>query len=1635
MARTQPVDRDHEHDESTKVQLDNDDEDPFQREKLLPPPDAVPTDTNPSKARNEDFGASGGSRKCERHEGRSPAASTSRWEFTRFLELCRALAMTLFRTAFAVPDIPPLDSRSPFCTQHRSATIAADAAVPDLEKQEQPARHNPSIVPTTVRLGVSDIIRELEVLEARNVKLHGRRRLRRLMLQFQSDDAEEIYFREMLLTGSVIAMRLGNLQNLVSFITIFALSRSGAWIDRPIMVILLALALANAVVGSFITTWKSGEILVWMYLRSKFCRSLVLGVNILSLVSLVLTDFFVGREPWDVVGTSSLIGTLSICLLSGVVQSFTRNMIYIATLVLVMSSKAATIAVFWKSKLGAVVYASPAVISFLLVSDYVYTQDKTRRKHFLKGKLIEQQLAGLEEEQRKTEYLLSLTLPSSIIDRLLDVDSGNLHLLSNWLDSATVLFMDLTNYRDISATLASKMDSVLLLNMVFHKIEELSRNYPGIERIKTIQSKLLLLGGLRSADHLKEMIEFALAVRSILSGRITLDLPGKTRIRSVSVRLEFAFGIHAGPLVTGIVGKRTFCFEVYGDTVNTASRMLSMAAANQIVVSEQVWESVSELYEGESLGERFVKGKGVIPLYTIDKRMAAPGAPGTGPRDVFQSRQSLPVAPISKQQPDSSTDVFDDEFATEFPQAGPLTITSFPLPKIDASILQSMVNNSYGASVLTRRHSALQSTLYSRPAEIETSNGQDEKASIRESEVHERSSPSLKQIGRNPSLPHHNDRYASTTTFNGSLIMINQADGFIAGAQFTPFKNQLLKRTSTIDRKRQLNESRNTSVHQLVFASEATLPTEHATAPPTDSSHKKGEAETGRRRSSILASLHIRSPRSNASGTFSPRSRRVFPSHTHRSAAGSKAGSTSSLRAPPPSRRRSSWFGSLFETKAESTYGMESRTTMPSVLIEEVSTDSNLSVVAEDQPKIDRMPHRISTVRYSDAEKAQRSTLVNIFRKQGGVEGSNYTQIAGSHSEVPYRIKSQRDIEDQSGARSVKKLETNDEHSMAASEPNPMMLTADNSQLTPDEATQPQVSDLKDANLLFSMEELASRAYRLHEAHDVEAFMSGGVFPSPHGGTSVEMQKESHFMEAVADARKSFLSLFHIPAGPMARKGNEAIARKDSSAANSASPLTSFGIAAALLQTDLQFSDREKEKNFQLDSSATRWTHFQRLALKGVLVQVYLVFLAILNVYIVRGFVGPRNNPIISSPPTVNDSDAGFATSSGSVLESSSLWFAVLGVVIVFIGSQLLITVVCNQLRAPSPAHEQWIARCSIFSVFAVEAFTVYNWNGLRQYFLFQSLSMMHCILVFILLMYSLSLKERILICIVVGFAISVYDASFTRNYALMFFGPLFSVSVWGTVFALLSALERMAYHIDTTLTRQSEMVKEAIAKSSGLLNTVMPQRFIMQLLVDPNVVFFEEFEMITVLHMDIAGFTAMSSSLEPIDVFLIVNNLFSYFDRLTEDFDVEKITTIGDAYVACSSLTRTEDPALSATAVCIVALMMQSFVKDQLNESELMKSKLRQSCTMRIGIHSGPCHGSIVGGSTNFRYDLMGEAASVSEKVQEQCIPGNVFITGATVELVKNYRGFEIRQTEMCSARQELFHLVGNSYFHGGTV
>jgi len=152
-----------------------------------------------------------------------------------------------------------------------------------------------------------------------------------------------------------------------------------------------------------------------------------------------------------------------------------------------------------------------------------------------------------------------------------------------------------------------------------------------------------------------------------------------------------------------------------------------------------------------------------------------------------------------------------------------------------------------------------------------------------------------------------------------------------------------------------------------------------------------------------------------------------------------------------------------------------------------------------------------------------------------------------------------------------------------------------------------------------------------------------------------------------------------------------------------------------------------------------------------------------------------------------------------------------------------------------------------------------------------------------------------------------------------------------------------------------------------------------------------DEFDEASILFADIQGFTSMASELSPSEIVNMLNEVFSTFDGLVDEFGLEKIKTVGDCYMVAAGV---PDPRPDhATAICAFALRLQELMQ----EREFGGRRLQ----FRVGINSGPVIAGIVG-QKRFLYDLWGDAVNLASRMESHGTPGAVQITKATFERVE---------------------------------
>jgi class 3 adenylate cyclase len=210
---------------------------------------------------------------------------------------------------------------------------------------------------------------------------------------------------------------------------------------------------------------------------------------------------------------------------------------------------------------------------------------------------------ALDLERDKSERLLLNVLPAPIAARLKQTDG----VIADAFGEVTVLFADLVDFTRRSERVTPEQ-VVQTLNDLFSVFDRHAQQQ-GLEKIKTIGDAYMVAGGLPDPrpDHAHAVAEMALAMRDEVARRTD---PGG---QPLAVRI----GIDTGPVVAGVIGTSKFSYDLWGDTVNTASRMESQGLAGCIQVTARTYERLRDGYRFERRGPILVKGKGKIVTYLL----------------------------------------------------------------------------------------------------------------------------------------------------------------------------------------------------------------------------------------------------------------------------------------------------------------------------------------------------------------------------------------------------------------------------------------------------------------------------------------------------------------------------------------------------------------------------------------------------------------------------------------------------------------------------------------------------------------------------------------------------------------------------------------------------------------------------------------------------------------------------------------------------------------------------------------------------------------------------------------------------------------------------------------------------------
>ncbi len=215
----------------------------------------------------------------------------------------------------------------------------------------------------------------------------------------------------------------------------------------------------------------------------------------------------------------------------------------------------------------------------------------------------------LAREQQNSEQLLLNVLPPSIATELKD----NGRIIARYHNEASIMFADIVDFTRLSASLTPG-EVVEMLNGVFTRVDQLIENY-GLEKIKTIGDSYMVAAGVPEArsDHADVLAELA------------LDMMGAVAAQTFNGhRLVLRIGINSGPVVAGVIGTRKFSYDLWGDTVNTASRIEQSGISGEIQVSESTRQKIEHKFHVEGQEPIEMKGIGLLQVFLLKGRKHSP---------------------------------------------------------------------------------------------------------------------------------------------------------------------------------------------------------------------------------------------------------------------------------------------------------------------------------------------------------------------------------------------------------------------------------------------------------------------------------------------------------------------------------------------------------------------------------------------------------------------------------------------------------------------------------------------------------------------------------------------------------------------------------------------------------------------------------------------------------------------------------------------------------------------------------------------------------------------------------------------------------------------------------------------------
>ncbi|HAS40237.1 MAG TPA: hypothetical protein DCS93_07150 [Microscillaceae bacterium] len=258
-----------------------------------------------------------------------------------------------------------------------------------------------------------------------------------------------------------------------------------------------------------------------------------------------------------------------------------------------------------RSKLLTNAFIVGFALVFVIIGVLFYSYRRQKRVN----QIISRQQAEIVKEKERSETLLLNILPSQVADELKEKGKASI----KQYDKVSVLFTDFKGFTSIAEKI-SPVELVRELESCFLKFDEIIEKY-NIEKIKTIGDAYMAAGGIPTANHTNplDVVLAGLEMQYFMNDLKT------TKAAAGEPYWELRLGINTGKLIAGVIGKKKFAYDVWGDTVNTASRMESSGEVGKVNISGKTYSLIKDFFECEHRGKVSAKGKGEVDMYFVHR--------------------------------------------------------------------------------------------------------------------------------------------------------------------------------------------------------------------------------------------------------------------------------------------------------------------------------------------------------------------------------------------------------------------------------------------------------------------------------------------------------------------------------------------------------------------------------------------------------------------------------------------------------------------------------------------------------------------------------------------------------------------------------------------------------------------------------------------------------------------------------------------------------------------------------------------------------------------------------------------------------------------------------------------------------